>query len=98
MEEHSEVSDKTMPSKTQSTVKIQPALLTLIHVVVAFLLAWFLPLPLFVPPILRSAGFVLVVLGFLLGVAALVAFRRSRTRGVVGLVTSGIYGFTRNPV
>jgi protein-S-isoprenylcysteine O-methyltransferase Ste14 len=44
-----------------------------------------------------------VILGFLLGVAALMAFRRARTtlqpRGrVTHLITSGIYGFTRNPV
>jgi protein-S-isoprenylcysteine O-methyltransferase Ste14 len=73
------------------------------HVVLAYVLSWLIPLPFTVPPVLQVMGFLLVILGFLLGVGALMAFRRAGTtanpRGqAVHLVTSGIYGFTRNPI
>jgi protein-S-isoprenylcysteine O-methyltransferase Ste14 len=90
-------------NKTYLDVKIQPPALTLIHVALAFLLTWFIPLPLMVPPILQSAGFLLALIGFLLGVGALLAFRGARTTldphgSVSRLVTSGVYRFTRNPI
>lgn len=94
---------RTKQNKTYLDVKIQPPVLTLIHVAVAFLLTWLIPLPLMVPPILRTAGFLLALIGFLLGVGALMAFRSTRTapdspRQVSRLITSGVYRFTRNPV
>jgi protein-S-isoprenylcysteine O-methyltransferase Ste14 len=97
------VSNKPKQNLARRHVKIQPPLLALGHVVLAFLLAWLIPLPLSVPPVLQTVGFLLVILGFLLGVAALIAFRRAGTtlqpRGrLARLVTSGIYGFSRNPV
>jgi protein-S-isoprenylcysteine O-methyltransferase Ste14 len=97
------VSNKPKQNLAHPNIKIQPPLLALSHVVLAFLLTWLIPLPLSVPPVLQTVGFLLVILGFLLGVAALIAFRRASTtlrpRGrVAHLVTSGIYGFTRNPV
>jgi protein-S-isoprenylcysteine O-methyltransferase Ste14 len=97
------VSNKPKQNLAHPNIKIQPPLLALLHVVLAFLLTWLIPLPLVVPPVLQTVGFLLVILGFLLGVAALIAFRRAGTtlqpRGrVAHLVTSGIYGFTRNPV
>jgi protein-S-isoprenylcysteine O-methyltransferase Ste14 len=94
---------RTKQNKTYPNLRIQPPVLTLIHVAVAFLLTWLIPLPLMVPPILRTAGFLLALIGFLLGVAALMAFRSTRTapdspRQVSSLITSGVYRFTRNPV
>ena len=94
---------RTKQNKTYLDVKVQPPVLTLIHVAVAFLLTWLIPLPLIVPPILRTAGFLLALIGFLLGVGALMAFRSARTapnspRQVSRLITSGVYRFTRNPV
>ena len=90
-------------NKEYLNARIQPPALTLIHVALAFLLTWLIPLPLMVPPILQTAGFLLVLIGFLLGVGALLAFRRARTTRdphvpVSRLVTSGVYRFTRNPV
>lgn len=97
------VSNKPKQNLAHPNTRISPPLLALLHVVFAVLLTWLIPLPLSVPPVLQTAGFLLVFLSFLLGVAALIAFRRAGTtlqpRGrVVHLVTSGIYGFTRNPV
>jgi len=97
------VSMKTKQDKTHGAVKIQPPVLTLILVALAFVLTWLIPLPLMVPPILQTSGFLLVLIGFLLGVGALIAFRSARTtrdphRPVSRLVTSGVYRFTRNPV
>jgi len=61
------------------------------------------PIPVSVPGFLQAIGFLLVVLGFLLGIAASLAFRRARARsnahGVKAqLIQSGIYRFTRNPI
>jgi protein-S-isoprenylcysteine O-methyltransferase Ste14 len=97
------VSNKTKEVKTHAGVKVPPFLLVLIHVGMAFGLKWWIPLPLIVPLILRTLGFVLVIIGFLLGLAALYAFRQARpTRrprgGTQPLITSGIYRFTRNPI
>ena len=94
---------RTKQNKTYPNLRIQPPVLTLIHVAVAFLLTWLIPLPLMVPPILRTAGFLLALIGFLLGVGALMAFRSTRTapdspRQVSRLITSGVYRFTWNPV
>ena len=94
---------RTKQNKIYADVKIQPPILTLIHVALAYLLTWLIPLPLLVPPILRTGGFLLVLVGFLLGAGALMAFRRARTTrdpqgSVSGLVTFGVYRFTRNPV
>lgn len=102
-EDIGKVSMRTKQNKTYLDVKIQPPILTLIHVALAFLLTWLIPLPLMVPQILKTAGFLLVLIGFLLGVGALMAFRSARTtldpHGLVSrLVASGVYRFTRNPV
>jgi protein-S-isoprenylcysteine O-methyltransferase Ste14 len=94
---------RTKQNKTHAGVKIQPPVLTLIHVALAFLLTWLFPLPWMVPPILQTGGLFLVVIGLLIGVAALIAFRGARTTAnrygsVSRLVTYSIYRFTRNPV
>jgi protein-S-isoprenylcysteine O-methyltransferase Ste14 len=97
------VSTRPEQNKANPKLRIQPPLLLVIHVVLAFGLAWFIPLPLTVPPFLEAAGFGLAILGFLLGAGALIAFRRARQKPNSrdldsGLVTSGIYGYSRNPV
>ena len=97
------VSGKPKRNDTYARVKIQPPLLVLIHVALAYILAWFVPLPLPVPPIIQITGFLLLILGFLLGLGALIAFKRARTtynshRLTAPLVTFGVYRFTRNPV
>jgi protein-S-isoprenylcysteine O-methyltransferase Ste14 len=90
-------------NKIDFDVKIQPPVLTLIHVALAFLLTWLFPLPLMVPPILQTGGFLLVVIGLLIGVVALIAIRSVHTTtdphgSVSKLVTFSIYRFSRNPV
>jgi protein-S-isoprenylcysteine O-methyltransferase Ste14 len=90
-------------NKDHANVRIAPPVLALLHIIAAFLLAWFLPLPFIVPPIVKYIGFALVVIGFLLGVGAVLAFRRARTtldpyHPVSTIVTSGVYGFSRNPI
>lgn len=84
-------------------IKIQPPILVLIHVVLLFVLARLVPLPLRVPPVLQLVGLLLAMIGFLLGFAALIAFRRARKESAAGgraagLITTGVYGFTRHPV
>ena len=90
-------------SKDHANVRIAPPILGLLHIIAAFLLAWFLPLPFIVPPIVKYIGFALVVIGFLLGLGAVLAFRRAHTtldpyHPVSSIVTSGVYGFSRNPI
>ena len=82
---------------------IHPPVLTLIHLVVAYVAKWAIPIPVTLPDLVRTAGFALVVLGFLLGVAAFAEFRKAHTTldphgSTTKLVTSGIYRFTRNPI
>ena len=93
------MSSKSGQNKPYSNVKIQPPFLALLNIALTFVLTWLIPLPWVVPPILRGSGFLLVLLGFLLGLGALITFRRVRkTQQRAQLITSGIYRFTRNPV
>lgn len=94
---------RTKQSKSYAKLKIQPPLLALIHIVVAFGLTWLTPFPWVVSPLLQNIGFLLVILGFLVGLGAMIAFRRAGTTfnqasTKARLITSGIYRFTRNPV
>jgi len=89
--------------KDRADVKIAPPILTILHIVAAYLLAWFVPLSITVPPILENIGFAFVVIGFLFGLAAFLEFRRARTTldphgSVASIVTSGVYRFSRNPI
>lgn len=77
-------------------VKIQAPLLAMIFIAVAFVLGLLQPIPVALPPAARWVGFGLAALGFLLGLAALLAFRQAR--GKSALVTSGVYRFSRNPI
>jgi Putative protein-S-isoprenylcysteine methyltransferase len=82
---------------------VHPPIIVLMFIVIAYFLGRFAPLP-FVPPmILRNIGLILTFVGFLLGVSALLEFRKARTTldphgSARQLVTSGIYRFTRNPI
>ena len=83
--------------------RVEPALLVIFYVAVAYLLKWALPVPFEVPAAIRLAGFGLVVIGFLLGVGALFQFRKARASFNSNdptklLVTTGVYRFTRNPI
>jgi protein-S-isoprenylcysteine O-methyltransferase Ste14 len=82
---------------------VHPPILVLIFIVIAYFLGRFAPLPFSAPLVLRYIGLALTFVGFLLGIAALVEFRKARTTldphgSTRHLVTSGIYRFTRNPI
>lgn len=82
---------------------VHPPVVVLLFIVIAYFLGRFAPLPFSAPPLLRYLGLGLTFAGFLLGLAALVEFRRARTTldphgSTSHLVTSGIYRFTRNPI
>jgi protein-S-isoprenylcysteine O-methyltransferase Ste14 len=82
---------------------IHPPLLACLYIVIAFVLGWFVHIPFAVPNILRTFGFALTFLGFLLGIGAFIEFRKARTtldphNSVKQVVTSGVYRFTRNPI
>jgi protein-S-isoprenylcysteine O-methyltransferase Ste14 len=89
--------------KDHADVKIHPPILTLLFIAIAYVAKWSIPIAFVVPNVLRLIGFALVVIGFLCGVAAFMAFRKARTtldpHGQVSvIVTAGIYRFTRNPI
>jgi protein-S-isoprenylcysteine O-methyltransferase Ste14 len=89
--------------KDHADVKIHPPVLTVIFIVIAYLAKRTIPLPFVVSSAVENIGFVLVVIGFLFGVAALLAFRKARTTldphgKVSAIVTEGVYRFTRNPI
>lgn len=97
------MNSKSKQNSASPNIRIQPPILVLIHVVLLFVLARWVPLPLRVPPMLQLVGLLLAMIGFLLGFAALLAFRRARQESTAGgrpagLITTGIYGFTRHPV
>lgn len=84
-------------------VRINPPLLTLIHIAAAFLLQWLLPLPLPLPAFIRVLGGVLVIGSLALAFSAVRQFSRVHTTlhphgPVTSVVTSGPYRFTRNPI
>jgi protein-S-isoprenylcysteine O-methyltransferase Ste14 len=82
---------------------VHPPVVTLLFIVLAYCLGRFAPLPFSMPLIVRYFGLALTVVGFFLGIAAFIEFRRARTTldphgSVKQVVTSGIYRFTRNPI
>jgi protein-S-isoprenylcysteine O-methyltransferase Ste14 len=82
---------------------VHPPIVALLFIGIAYFLGRFAPLPFSAPSILRYLGLALTFLGFLLGIAAFIEFRRARTTldphgSPSQLVTSGIYRFTRNPI
>jgi protein-S-isoprenylcysteine O-methyltransferase Ste14 len=98
MEEKSEslVNSKSRQNVAPPNLRLQPPILLLIHVGLLFVLARLVPFPPRIPPGLQLVGLLLAMIGFLLGFAALLAFRRARrepaSRGrSAGLLTNGIY-------
>jgi protein-S-isoprenylcysteine O-methyltransferase Ste14 len=82
---------------------VHPPIVALMFIVIAYFLGRFVPLPLIAPMILRNVGLLMTFIGFLLGIAAFVEFRKAHTTldphgSAKQLVTSGIYRFTRNPI
>lgn len=82
---------------------VQPPVVALMFIVIAYFLGRFAPLPFSAPPVLRYIGLALTFFGFLLGIAAFLEFRKARTTldlhgSAKQVVTSGIYRFTRNPI
>ena len=89
--------------KNLSGVRIPPPVLTLIHLIVAFLFGWLIPLPLPVPNWVSRLGGGIAVIGLVLAFWAFILFSRARTTlntdgGTTALVNSGPYRFTRNPI
>ena len=92
-----------MENQDHATVKIHPPILLLIHVFVAFLLNWLLPLPFAFPDILVWIGYLLTFIGLGLAIGAVAQFMKERTTlephgSVTEIVTSGPYRFSRNPI
>lgn len=82
---------------------VHPPMVALFYIIIAILLGRFVQIPLVAPGIVRNTGFVLTVVGFLLGLGAFIEFRKARTTldphgSVKSLVTAGIYRITRNPI
>lgn len=82
---------------------IHPPVVALLFIVIAYILGRFIPLPWAAPIFVRNMGLFLTFLGFLLGIAAFLEFRKARTTldphgSSTQVVNSGIYRFTRNPI
>jgi protein-S-isoprenylcysteine O-methyltransferase Ste14 len=82
---------------------IHPPIVALLYIITALLLGKFIPIPLGMPSIVRNIGFALIVIGFLCGAGAFMEFRKAQTTldphgSVSGIVTTGVYQFTRNPI
>ena len=82
---------------------VHPPIVALMFIVIAYILGRLVPLPFIAPAFLRYIGLFLAFVGFLLGIGALIEFRRGRTTlnphgSVAQVVTSGSYRFTRNPI
>jgi protein-S-isoprenylcysteine O-methyltransferase Ste14 len=90
-------------SKDQARIRIPAPILAMIHITMAVILGWLAPIPIPTPVFVEWLGLGFAALGFVLGVLAVIEFRRVRVQPVTkkatrGLVTSGIYRYTRNPI
>lgn len=85
-------------------IRAVPApILAIVHIILAILMGWLVPLPIPLPVSVQWFGLVCTALGFVLGVLASLEFRRVRAaldpkKRTRGLVTSGVYRYSRNPV
>lgn len=90
-------------SKDHAGIRIPAPTLTMIHITMAILLGWLAPLPIPAPMFVQWLGLGFAALGFILGVLALIEFRHVRAaldpkKPTKGLVISGVYRYTRNPI
>lgn len=84
-------------------IRVPAPILTIIHITMAVLLGWLAPIPIPAPISVQWLGLGFAALGFILGVLALIEFRRVRAavdpkKPTKSFVTSGIYRYTRNPI
>ena len=91
------------PDRPNISPMIHPPVVALMFIVIAYFLGRFVPVSFSTPAVLRYLGLALTFAGFLLGIGALIEFRKARTTldphgSAKQLVTSGIYRFTRNPI
>ena len=89
--------------KDRENIRVSAPILTIIHVTMAIVLGRLMPLPIPAPVFVQWFGLGFAALGFVLGVLALIEFRRIRAtadskKPNIGFVTSGIYHYTRNPI
>jgi protein-S-isoprenylcysteine O-methyltransferase Ste14 len=89
--------------RPQISPMVHPPIVALMFIVIAYFIGRFVLLPFAAPAMLRYIGLALTFVGFLLGIAAFVEFRKAHTTldphgSAKHLVTSGIYRFTRNPI
>ena len=96
-------SSKMTEAKAHAGIRIPAPILAIVHIIMAILLGWMAPLPIPAPAFVRWLGLGLAALGFVLGVLALIEFRRARTtsdpkKPAQNFVTAGIYRYTRNPI
>ena len=87
--------------KDHANVKIHPPILLIVHLFAAYLLDRLFSWPF--PNALIWIGYLLVVIGLGLAFSALTRFIKARTTldphgSVSEIVTSGVYGFSRNPI
>jgi protein-S-isoprenylcysteine O-methyltransferase Ste14 len=83
--------------------RLVPAMTFLSCVAFMILMRWFWPMMVFAPFPYNLLGIVLIILGLAMGIAGAATFQRARTNPWAfveadKLVTSGPYGFTRNPM
>jgi protein-S-isoprenylcysteine O-methyltransferase Ste14 len=84
-------------------IQMPPPVLTLIHLVAAFLLGYLFPLPAPVPGWVALSGWVIVLPGLILVIWAGSMFNQAQTPlhtygGTTKIVGGGPYRFSRNPI
>lgn len=93
----------TKNAENLTGVRIHPPVLTLVHLLAAFLLGWLVPLPVPAAGWVALAGWLIAAAGLALAFWAISHFRRSETTldphgGTTTIVTTGPYRFSRNPI
>jgi len=89
--------------KDHADVKIHPPVLLLIHLAVAFLLSWLLPLSFAFTKSLERMGYIITFVGLGFAFSAIRQFNKVHTTldphgSVSAIIISGPYRFSRNPI